>query len=96
MTDLLVRDVPESLKESLIARADEAGRSVSDEVKAILQREFPAAETTHAREELSAWEALKGVLSSLTPEERDEFSSIMDEVEAERKKDFGRPFEDHD
>jgi plasmid stability protein len=94
MADLLVRDISEGLTESLTARADRAGHSVSDEVKTILQREFPEAHEKSAGNEISALEALRGVFSDLTPEERVEFSAIMDEIEAERKKDFGRPFED--
>ncbi len=39
MGDLLVNDVPDALRRSLEKRADEAGHSISDEVKAILERE---------------------------------------------------------
>jgi plasmid stability protein len=37
MVDLLVRDLSEELTREINARADKAGRSVSDEVRAILQ-----------------------------------------------------------
>jgi plasmid stability protein len=94
MADLLVRNISEGLREGLAARADRAGRSVSDEVKDILQRQIPETGKTSEVAEASAWEAMRAIFEPLTPEEREEFAAIMDDIEAERKKDFGRPFED--
>ncbi|TWF53123.1 FitA-like ribbon-helix-helix domain-containing protein [Neorhizobium alkalisoli] len=99
MADLLVRDISEGLTESLAARADRAGHSVSDEVKTILQREFP--EDDHpsglrdaSANEQSALEVLRSIMRADSEEEAAEYIKIMDEIEAERKRDFGRPFED--
>ncbi|MDB5522574.1 MAG: plasmid stabilization protein [Rhizobium sp.] len=92
MGDLLIRDVPDELKRDLSAIAKVAGRSMSDEAKAMLLREVAARRAAKpVQPSKSAYEELRGLLAPL-PEEGDEFSRIMDEIEAQRKKDFWRPF----
>lgn len=93
MGDLLVNDVPDALRRSLEKRADEAGHSISDEVKAILEREVV---TTPSTPERSGLDTLRSIMLNVDAEEAEAFSQIMDEIEAERKKDFGRPYEDYE
>lgn len=93
MADLLVRDVSEELKENLVARADRAGHSVSDEVKAILQQEVGEVAQAPNLDGMSALEALRSIMKADNEEEAI-YIKIMEEIEAERKRDFGRPFED--
>ncbi|MGF9565471.1 plasmid stabilization protein [Neorhizobium sp. JUb45] len=94
MGDLLVRDVSEELKESLVARADRAGHSVSDEVKAILRQEVGEVPQAPDLDGMSALEALRSIMKADNAEEEAIYIEIMEEIEAERKRDFGRPFED--
>ncbi|MFT4259233.1 type II toxin-antitoxin system prevent-host-death family antitoxin [Microbacterium sp.] len=42
-------------------------------------------------EPMNAWEALAPVYEAVLTDEDDEFDRIMAEIEADRKKDFGRP-----
>jgi plasmid stability protein len=93
MADLLVRNVSDELKESLVARADRAGHSVSDEVKAILQQEVGEVPQAPDLNGMSAWEALRSIMKADSEEEATEYIKIMDEIEVERKRDFGRPVE---
>ncbi len=52
MTDILVRDVDPALARSLKARARANERSLSDEVKAVLERDFAAAKSVGLGTEL--------------------------------------------
>lgn len=94
MGDLLVRNISEAMKRSLAERADQAGRSLSDEVKAILQRELTSSGAGERRREPSALETLRSIMVADSEEEAEEYIKIMEEIEAERKRDFGRPVED--
>jgi plasmid stability protein len=94
MADLLVRNVSEELQESLAARADRAGHSVSDEIKSILLNELSGPVTVPRLEGMSAWEAMRSIMKADSEEDAAEYIRIMDEIEAERKRDFGRPVED--
>ncbi|WP_137129853.1 plasmid stabilization protein [Rhizobium sp. FY34] len=40
MGDLLIRNIPDAIRQSLTERAERSGRSVSEEVTAILHREL--------------------------------------------------------
>jgi plasmid stability protein len=94
MVDLLVRDLSEELTRDINARADKAGRSVSDEVKAILQQEVSRSAETPRFEEISGWESLRSIMVAASEEEAAEYVKIMEEIEAERKRDLGRRAED--
>jgi plasmid stability protein len=94
MGDLLIRNVPDSMKRRLALRAEEAGRSLSDEAKDILQMALIQLSETPKLAELSAWETLRPLLVADDHAEADEYAAIMEEIEAERKKDFGRPVDD--
>ena len=92
MGDLLIRDVPDDLKRDLAEAAHRAGRSLSDEAKRRLRR---AADTNFSNDEhpkRGAGTALLEIFADIPDEEREQFAKIMDEIELERKKDFGRPF----
>jgi len=91
MGDLLIRNVPQSLKRDLQESARRAGRSLSEEVKRRLQK--PGEDGAERRTFGNAGhENLSEIFSGIPLEEREEFSRIMDEIEAERKRDLGRPF----
>jgi antitoxin FitA len=92
MGDMLIRNVSDAMKRDIAARAERNGRSLSDETKALIQKAMMITGTENSLER-PALDGLREVFLPLTPEERDEFSEIMEEVEAERKKDFGRPVE---
>jgi antitoxin FitA len=95
MGDLLIRNIPDAMKRDIAARAERNGNSLSDEAKSLLQKamvETPGAQAP-AR---SALDGFREIVAPLTDEEREEFAKIMDDIEAERKKDFGRPLEGFD
>lgn len=94
MGDLLIRNIPDAIRQSLAERAERSGRSVSDEVTEILGEELRRGMYAVRGTEISAGESLRSVFAPLTPEERDAFSAVMEDIEAERKKDLGRPLED--
>lgn len=94
MADLLVRDVSDELRENLAARAGKAGHSVSDEIKSILQQEVGETREVLDLNGMSALEALRSIMKADSEEEAAAYIEIMEEIEAERKRDFGRPFED--
>jgi plasmid stability protein len=92
MNDFLIRDMPDSLKQDLTEIARDTGRSMSDEAKALLWRGISALKAEKSEQpSRNAYEELRKLFAPL-PGDDGEFSKIMDEIEAERKKDFGRPF----
>ncbi|MDP9840259.1 plasmid stability protein [Neorhizobium huautlense] len=93
MADLLVRNVSDELRENLAARADKAGHSVSDEIKSILQQEVGEVWKKLDLTGMSALEALRSIMKADSEEEAAAYIEIMEEIEAERKRDFGRPVE---
>jgi plasmid stability protein len=91
--DLLVRNVPDAVKQDLLARAQRSGRSLSDETKHIIFRGLAAAKDEP--EQNSGADFTRDLLklfSDVPVEEKEQFSAIMDEIEEQRKKDLGRPF----
>jgi antitoxin FitA len=89
--DLLIRDIPEDLKRELMAAARSAGRSLSDEAELRLIHNDNAQKVPKT----SGAEFVAGIqvlFADIPDEERAEFAKIMDEIEARRKTDFGRPF----
>jgi plasmid stability protein len=96
MGDLLMRNISDAMKQELASRAERSGNSLSDEIKLLLRFAIAADAGTKTRE-VSAWESLRAVLAPKTEAEADEaeaFVRIMEDIEAERKADFGRPLED--
>ncbi|CAN7551637.1 MULTISPECIES: FitA-like ribbon-helix-helix domain-containing protein [unclassified Rhizobium] len=92
MGDLLIRNVPEDLKRGLGQIASSTGRSMSDAAREMLRRGILEHQTQE--NELAAGNPYEQLRALFAPfdEESDQFSEIMDEIEQQRKKDFGRPF----
>jgi plasmid stability protein len=91
MGDLLIRNIPDALKIEITNLAERAGRSLSDEAKELLRKGLLAEEARSGARHLSAWDRLRPVLADGFRQTDEEFARLMDEIEAERKNDFGRP-----
>ncbi len=91
MSDLLIRDISEPMKQDIARRARQAGRSLSEEAKELLQKALIAEKAETETPRLSAW---RPILYDGNDTAAAEYALIMEEIEAERKKDFGRPVED--
>jgi plasmid stability protein len=94
MSDLLIRDISEPMKQDIAERAKQAGRSLSDEAKELLRKALVAENSETESSRLSAWDMLRPILYDGDAAAAMEYARIMDEIELERKKDFGRPVED--
>jgi len=92
MGNMLIRDVSDAMRRDIAVRAEKNGHSLSDEMKMLLQKAI-LDDNSENRAARSGWDALREVFSPLTAEERDDFVTIMEEIEAERKQDFGQPIE---
>ena len=93
MGDLLIRDIPDSLKRDLSDVALQTGRSMSDEVKAMIRKGVAAHKADKSQpSSKNAYEQIREAFADIPDEEREEFAKIMDEIEADRKTNFGRPF----
>jgi antitoxin FitA len=91
--DLLVRNIPDAVKQNLIARANKSGRSLSDETKYVIAKGLATEESKPAENSGKDFaDSLLSLFADIPDEEKALFSEIMDEVEEQRKKDFGRPF----
>lgn len=92
MGDLLIRNIPEALKADLATRAAKSGRSLSEEAKLLLRESLQ--ERSPAPPRSSAWDVLRPILPSDDPVEAEQYARIMEEIESDRKRDFGRPVPD--
>lgn len=93
MGDLLIRNIPEAVKESLADKARQGGRSLSDEVTLRLVQSL-AEEKEAPAETRNAYEVLRSIFhdnNALMPEE--DHAEFMQAVE-EMRKDKGRPVSD--
>lgn len=90
MGDMLIRNVPDDLKRDLAEAARIAGRSLSDEAKRRL-RSPTAEKSAPARTGGELIRSIQAALADIPDEEREAFAKIMDEIEADRRKDYGRP-----
>ncbi len=95
MGDLLIRNVPEAVKRDLERSAKRDGRSLSATAIDILAKSL-AEKQADEKPFVSAWDELRPLLYSGNAEEAEEFGRIMEEVEIERKRDFGRQLADLD
>ncbi len=95
MGDLLIRNIPENVKREIERAARRDGRSLSDTAIGLLQRSLVDSPADNERF-VSAWDELRPLLYDGNAEEADEFARIMEEVEAEGKRDFGRPVPEPD
>ncbi|TPI43600.1 plasmid stabilization protein [Mesorhizobium sp. B2-9-1] len=93
MGDMLIRGIPEPLKHEIEQAARRGGHSLSSKAIDLLRKGIVAEKEAKPERGVSAWDAIRSafVAENATDET---FAEIMDEIEAERKRDFGRPVED--
>jgi plasmid stability protein len=91
MGDLLVRNIPDAMKHELAAAAERAGVSLSDKAKDLLRQGLRQEQADLRSRARSGWEALRHI--AMSGESDDAFAEIMRGIEADRKKDTGRPVE---
>lgn len=89
MGDMLLRGVPDALKTELVRFAKEDGTSLSEKTIQILRKGLVVEKTDRSQPKENAWEMLRSAFEEADATDG-EFSKIMDEIEAERKKDFGK------
>ncbi|PWK68420.1 plasmid stabilization protein [Aminobacter sp. AP02] len=93
MGDLLIRNIPEAVKEGLTDRARQGGRSLSDEVMLRLVRSLAEDEQTPAVTK-NAYQMLRSVFEDndalMSDEDHAEFMQAVEEM----RKDMGRPVPD--
>ncbi len=93
MGDLLIRNIPDAMKAELEDHARRSGRSLSEEAKAQIRRSLLLVEDAPPVAYANALEAIRSAFVEAGAVD-DEYAGIMDEIEAERKRDFGRPIPD--
>ncbi|ULR43749.1 plasmid stabilization protein [Rhizobium sp. K102] len=92
MGHFLIRNISEAMKRDIAEAAQQSGNSLSDEAKELL-REVLQRKNAAKPETGSAYATIRAAFEREDAVD-DEFAAIMEEIEAARKKDFGRPFED--
>ena len=90
MGDLLIRNVPEAMKTGLSNSAVKSGRSLSEEAKHRLRKSLE--EEPESAPVMNVLDAIRSAFIEAGGG-TGEFAAIMDEIEAEGKRDFGRPVE---
>ena len=93
MGDMLIRNIPEPLKREIEDAARTAGQSLSGRAIDLLRKGIVSERQSQPKPGLSAWDAIRSSLEAQDAID-EEFAKIMDDIEAERKMDFGRPVED--
>lgn len=89
MGDFLIKNVPEPVKRAIEYAALRDGRSMSATAIELLRKSLAALSEEEDRP-ASAWDELRPLLYDGAEEAAEEFAGIMEEVEAARKRDFGR------
>ncbi|RWO96366.1 plasmid stabilization protein [Mesorhizobium sp.] len=92
MGDMLIRDIPEPLKREIEHAARKGGQSLSGKAIDLLRKGMVAEKEAKPEPGLSAWDAIRSAFAADAI--GDEFSEIMDQIEADGKRDFGHPVED--
>jgi antitoxin FitA len=92
MGDMLIRGMPAPLKRDIEAAARKSGKSLSATAIDLLRKGM-VTETTSAHRSQSAWDEIRAVFVAEDAVDGS-FSSLMEEIESERKNDFGRPPEE--
>lgn len=91
MGDILIRGVSETMRASLAEKAARNGRSLSEEARVRLRKSL---ESDDDRPEFAnAYDAIRSAFIEAGGGDG-EFARVMEEVEAQSKGDFGRPFKD--
>jgi len=95
MGDMLLRGVPDAIKAELTDLAKQDGQSLSEKAIQILRRGMLVEREDRTKPPKSAWKMLRSAaVETGAIDDEGEFGKIMDEIEAERKRDFGRPISD--
>lgn len=93
MGDLLIRNIPESVKESLADKARQGGRSLSDEATLRLAQSL-AEEKEAPADTRNAYEMLRSIFQEhnalMSDEDHEDFMQAVEEM----RKDMGRPVPD--
>ncbi|WP_287319021.1 plasmid stabilization protein [Mesorhizobium sp.] len=89
MSDMLIRNIPEPLKREIEQAARKSGQSLSGKAIALLREGMVAERQARLEPGLSAWDAIRATFAAENAV-GDEFAKVMNEIEAERKRDFGR------
>jgi len=93
MGDLLIRNIPEAIRNRLAKKAAEGGRSLSDEAKLRLVQSL-AQEDDGPKKYANAYEAIRSAFvesdALMSPEEHARFMRAIEEG----RKDMGRPVPD--
>jgi plasmid stability protein len=92
MSDLLIRNIPDPLKNEIAQAARARGQSLSTKAIDLLRKGLTVEEHAQQEPKKSAWDVLRSIFEE-TGGADGEFAKIMDEIEAERKRDFGRQTE---
>ena len=99
MSDLLIRDIPDPLKQEIAQAAKTRGQSLSTKAIDLLRKGLIAEQEAKPELGRSAWDMLRSVFEKSGPLDG-EFAKVIEEIEAERKRDFGRQVDfgrdDHD
>jgi hypothetical protein len=90
VSDLLIRDIPDPLKQEIAQAAKTRGQSLSTKAIDLLRKGLTVEREANFEPGGSAWDMLRSAFEEEGAVD-DEFAKVMDEVEAERKRDFGRP-----
>lgn len=92
MGDMLIRGVPDALKVEIEGVARQEGQSLSARAIDLMRKGLMFEKEVAAKPKQSAWDMIRSIYEQDGPV-TGEFAQIMDEIEAERKRDFGRPVE---
>lgn len=90
MSDLLIRDMPDPLKLEIAQAAKVRGQSLSAKAIDLMRKGLIAEREAGPEPGKSAWDALRSIFEE-TGGTDGEFAKVMEEIEAEGKRDFGRP-----
>lgn len=88
MSDLLIRDMPDHLKDDIVKRAKETGRSLSEEAKELLRRGLVAEAETMRPAGETAYDSIRLAFAGAQLSETDHADLMRDVVEGRR--DTGR------
>ena len=94
MGDLLIRNIPDALRADIERLAKAKGSSLSQTAREALRMGVEAVKKADSSgPKVRPGDQLVAFFDDpdATEEERKVFGQIMDEIEAERKRDFGRP-----
>ncbi|WP_168247426.1 MULTISPECIES: plasmid stabilization protein [unclassified Mesorhizobium] len=93
MGDMLIRNVPEPLKREIEQAARKIGQSLSGKAIDLLWKGMIAEKEGRPEANFSAWDSIRSAFADESAIDG-EFAEMMNTIEAERKRDFGRQPED--